>query len=120
MREEPAWTPYGFEKRVYRYPSHLKSRPKLWMWSLRDLAILGCMLPVSILLAVWGKVLFPLGVTIGFAALSVRMEEEAVSDYIRRIVRYLVKPKRYVWQHGSGTDRKTRPAAAFSKNRFCI
>ena len=41
------------ERRVYRYPAHLKSKPKLWLWSLRDLAVLGCMLPFSVLLAVW-------------------------------------------------------------------
>ena len=56
------------ERRVYRYPAHLKSKPKLWLWSLRDLAVLGCMLPLSVLLAVWGGALFPLGITIGFAA----------------------------------------------------
>ena len=86
------------ERRVYRYPAHLKSKPKLWLWSLRDLAVLGCMLPFSVLLAVWGGVLFPLGITIGFAALSVRPEEDAVSDHVRRILRYLIRPKLYVWR----------------------
>ena len=87
------------ERRVYRYPAHLKSKPKLWLWSLRDLAVLGCMLPFSVLLAVWGGVLFPLGITIGFAALSVRPEEDAVSDHVRRILRYLTRPKLYVWKN---------------------
>ena len=88
----------GEERRIYRYPAHLKSRPKLGMWDLRDLAILGCMLTLAVLAAVWGGVLFPMGVTIGFAALSVRPDEDALSDHIRRIVRYLIRPRTYVWQ----------------------
>ena len=93
----------------YIYPQNLKSQAKLWLWNLRDLAIIGTALLVSVLAIAQLKMVLPLGLTFGYAFLTIRLEDNTVLDYIRRGFRYFVTTQQYYeWQNadiGSHTER---------------
>ena len=44
---------------TYIYPHNLKSQAKLWFWNLRDIAIIGVALLISILALTQIKIVLP-------------------------------------------------------------
>ena len=100
----------------YIYPQNLKAEAKLWLWSLRDVAILGIALILSILALSQMKFFLPLAVTLVFAFLTIRLDDQTVLDFIGRGFRYFVSAQQYYdWQEQSvgkrislGKDGDTR------------
>ncbi len=83
----------------YIYPQNLKAQAKLWLWGLRDVAILGVALIVSILALSQMKFFLPLAVTLVFAFLTIRLDDQTVLDFIGRGFRYFVSGQQeYRWQ----------------------
>ena len=90
----------------YIYPQNLKSQAKLWMWSLRDIAIIGISLIISILTLSQIKLYLPLAVTLVFVFLTIRLEEQTVLDFICRCYKYFISSQQYiVWQEKSVGQR---------------
>ena len=59
---------------IFIYPDNLTAKATLWLWELKDLAVVGVGLLLSVLaLASWGFLL-PLVLTVLYAFLSIRME----------------------------------------------
>lgn len=86
----------------YIYPQNLKAEAKLWLWSLRDVAILGIALILSILALLQMKFYLPLAVTLVFAFLSIRLDDQTVLDFIGRGFRYFVSAQQYYeWREQS-------------------
>lgn len=79
----------------YLYPQNLKSQAKLWLWNLRDIAIIGTALLVSVLAIAQLKFVLPLGLTLAYAFLTIRLEDNTVLDYIKRGFRYFVTSQQY-------------------------
>ena len=79
----------------YIYPQNLKAEAKLWLWSLRDVAILGIALILSILALSQMKFFLPLAVTLVFAFLTIRLDDQTVLDFINRGFRYFVSAQQY-------------------------
>ena len=79
----------------YIYPQNLKAEAKLWLWSLRDVAILGIALILSILALSQIKFYLPLAVTLVFAFLTIRLDDQTVLDFIGRGFRYFVSAQQY-------------------------
>ena len=48
---------------MYIYPENLKAKPMLWLWLLRDIAIIGVAALISVLSLVQGVGMAPLVVT---------------------------------------------------------
>ena len=100
----------------YIYPQNLKAEAKLWLWSLRDVAILGIALILSILALAQIKFYLPLAVTLVFAFLTIRLDDQTVLDFIGRGFRYFVSVQQYYeWREQSvgkrislGKDGDTR------------
>ena len=100
----------------YIYPQNLKAEAKLWLWSLRDVAILGIALILSILALSQMKFFLPLAVTLVFAFLTIRLDDQTVLDFIGRGFRYFVSAQQYFeWREQSvgrrislGKDSDTR------------
>lgn len=83
----------------YIYPQNLKAQAKLWLWRLKDLAILGAALLVSVLALSQLKFFLPLAVTLMFAFLTMRFDDNSVLDYIRRAARYFIITQQfYIWK----------------------
>lgn len=87
---------------IYYYPYDLKSRAKLWLWDLRDIAIIGVALLISLL--AWTQIQFylPMALTLMYMFLSIRLDDSSVMDYILCGVRYfLVTQQYYEWKEGA-------------------
>ena len=109
------------EKTVYRYPAGLQGRAAVAFWRLRDLAVVGGILPFALLLASRAGVFFPLGACVGFALLTARPDGGvSVFDVILRAGRYLLLPRLYVWRpsgRGDWTGKGRKGKAPKRKNR---
>ena len=80
---------------IFIYPDNLTAKPKLWLWELKDLAVVGVGLLLSVLaLAVLG-LLVPLVLTVLYAFLSIRMEDSSILDFLRNAVCFLLLHQQY-------------------------
>ena len=59
---------------MYIYPENLKAKPMLWLWLLRDIAIIGVAALISVLSLVQGVGMAPLVVTVLYAFLSIQVD----------------------------------------------
>ena len=83
----------------YIYPQNLKAQAQLWLWRLKDLAILGAALLVSVLALAQMKFFLPLALTLVSAFLTMRFDDTSVLDYILRAVRYFITTQQFfVWK----------------------
>ncbi len=64
----------------YIYPQNLKASAKLWLWNLRDVAILGVAPILSILALSQMQFFLPLAVTLVFAFLTIRLDSRRLDD----------------------------------------
>ena len=62
-------------QKQYIYPQNMRTQAKLWFWNLKDVIILAIALTISVVS--WGKLGFilPAALTLGYAFLSIRMDE---------------------------------------------
>lgn len=79
----------------YLYPQNLKATANLWLWSLRDFAILCIAVLLSALALVQLGMFIPVAVTLCFGFLTIRMDDTTVLDYMRYAVRYLISTQQY-------------------------
>ena len=82
-------------QKQYIYPQNMRTQAKLWFWNLKDVIILAIALTISVVS--WAKLGFilPAALTLGYAFLSIRMDEYLVLDFIRRAWRYFVSTQQY-------------------------
>lgn len=84
---------------MYIYPENLKAKATLWLWTLRDVAVIGIGLLISILALAQGGFMPPLVVTVLFAFLSIRVEDASILDFLRYAVNFLfLKQQSYEWR----------------------
>ena len=84
---------------IYIYPNDLKAKPTLWLWALRDVAIIGVCLVLSVLALVELGLLPPLICTVLYAFLSIRLEGASILDFLRYAMCFLfLKQQYYEWR----------------------
>ena len=84
---------------MYIYPENLSAKPTLFLWQLRDVAILAAALVLSIFLLVKASLMLPLILTIVFAILSVRVDGSSILDFLRFAAAFfLTKQQYYEWR----------------------
>lgn len=84
---------------MFIYPNNLKAKPQLWLWELRDIAIIGIGLILSVLALTQGIGGFPLVITILFGFLSVRVEGTSVLDFLCHAAAFLFLSQQfYEWR----------------------
>ena len=67
---------------IFIYPDNLKAKAKLWLWELRDVAVIGAGLLLLVL-------------TVLYAFLSIRMEGASILDFLRCAVCFLFLHQQY-------------------------
>ena len=83
----------------YLYPQNLKATANLWLWSLRDFAILGVAALLSIVCIVHLQFFIPAAATLCYGFLTIRMDETTVMDFIKYAIRYFITtPQHYEWR----------------------
>lgn len=84
---------------TYIYPQNLKATANLWLWGLRDFAILCVAALISAVALVHLRFLMPAAITLCFGFLTIRMEDITVLDFIRYAVRYFISTQQeFYWR----------------------
>ena len=73
----------------------MRTQTKLWLWTLKDIIILGIALTLSVVS--WAKLGFiiPAALTVVYAFLTMRMDETSILDYIKCSWRYFISTQQY-------------------------
>ena len=95
---------------MYIYPDNLKSKAILWLWELRDIAIIGVGALISVFAMAQLGFLPPVVITAAYAFLSIRLEDTSILDFLRYAIRYfLLGQQTYAWGLcNSSTDRSEK------------
>lgn len=80
---------------MFIYPRDLKSKPTLWLWELKDIAVLGAGLVLSVLALARGFGMLPLVLSFTFGFLSIRIDGTSVLDFLRHAVGFLFLNQQY-------------------------
>lgn len=81
--------------KVYIYPHNMRASATLWLWSLKDFAIIVIAALFSALVLTTTKILIPAVLTAVYAFLSIRSDETTVLDFIKYGVRYFISTQQY-------------------------
>lgn len=80
---------------IFIYPEDLKAKAMLWLWTLRDIAVIGAGFLFSVLALVQGGVMFPMVATVLYAFLSIRVESASILDFLRYAFSFLLWNQQY-------------------------
>lgn len=84
---------------MYIYPENLKAKPMLWLWLLRDIAIIGVAALISVFALVNGSSMAPLVVAVLYAFLSIQVDGSSILDFLRKAACFLfLQQQRYEWR----------------------
>ncbi len=84
---------------MYIYPDNLRAKAKLWLWELKDIAIIGIGFLLSVLALTQGAGMFLMVLTVLYAFLSIRMEGASILDFLRCAVCFLfLHQQYYTWE----------------------
>lgn len=79
----------------YLYPQNLKATANMWLWGLKDFAILGIAALLSIFMLVQLRIFIPAVATLCYGFLTIRMDDTTVLDFLRYAVRYFISTQQY-------------------------
>ena len=83
---------------MYIYPENLKAKPMLWLWLLRDIAIIGVAALISVMALVQGVGMAPLVGTVLYVFLSIQVDGSSILDFLRRAACFLLlQQQKYEW-----------------------
>lgn len=80
---------------MFIYPENLKAKPMLWLWELRDVAIIAAALLLSVFALSQSGSLAPLVGAALYAFLSIRVEENSVLGFLCSAARFLLLQQQY-------------------------
>lgn len=80
---------------MYLYPDNLRAKAKLWLWELKDIAVIGVGLLLSVLALTQGAGMLLLVLTVLYAFLSIRTEGASILDFLRCAVCFLFLHQQY-------------------------
>ena len=84
---------------MYIYPDNLKAAPTLFLWRLKDLAVIGVGALISIFAMVQVGFSVPLAVTLAYAFLAIRFDDTSILDFIKYAARYFfVEQQEFRWR----------------------
>ena len=72
---------------MYIYPDNLAAKATLWLWELKDLAIIGIGFLIGALL--------PLALVVAYGFLSIRFDNTSILDFIRYAAAYFFTRQQY-------------------------
>lgn len=81
------------------YPQNMKASATLWLWSLRDFAVIVIAALFSALVLATTKILIPAVLTAAYALLSIRSDDTTVLDFLKYAIRYFISTQQYyIWR----------------------
>ena len=83
----------------YIYPQNMRASATLWLWSLKDFAIIVVGALFSAMVLATTRILIPAVLTAAFAFLSIRSDETTILDFLEYAVRYFISTQQvYYWK----------------------
>lgn len=73
----------------------MRASATLWLWSLRDFAVIVIAALFSALVLATTKIFIPAVLTAAFAFLSIRSDETTVLDFLKYAIRYFISTQQY-------------------------
>ena len=80
---------------IYIYPQDLKAKPNMWMWGLKDFAVLGIGALISAIFLIYVHWSLPLGITAVYAFMTIRLDETTILDYVWYAISYFIASQQY-------------------------
>ena len=80
---------------MFIYPENLKAKPKLWLWQLRDMFIIGICLILSALALAQGIGMALLVLTFLYAFLAIQVDDASIMDFLRKAALFLFLQQQY-------------------------
>ena len=77
------------------YPQNMKAKANMWLWSLKDFAIIGIGALLSAVFLIYLHKLLLVGIVAVYAFMTIRLDETTVMDYIRYAFRYFITTQQY-------------------------
>jgi len=74
----------------YLYPQNLKAEANMWLWSMRDFAVVIVCALLAVLVLSTTKSPIPLAVAATYGFLTIRLEELCILDFISWATRYFI------------------------------
>ena len=85
---------------MYIYPSNLRARATLLLWSLRDIAVTVVLALVGVLALTQTGTPILIAVAVAYTFLAIRYDEASILDYLKRAWRFLVTEQQlYKWSN---------------------
>lgn len=73
---------------MYIYPDNLKSKASMWLWELKDLAVTGIIVLISVFAFAYAKLWFPMVIAGVYAFLTIQVEDTTILKFIRYACAY--------------------------------
>ena len=80
---------------MYIYPDNLKAKARLWLWELRDVAIIAVAVLLSVFALARSGSFAPLIGAVLYAFLSIRVEDNSVLGFLLFAARFLFLQQQY-------------------------
>ena len=96
---------------MFIYPDNLKAKATLWLWQLRDVAIIGVAFLLSVLALAQTGTMLPLVGTVLYAFLAIQVEGSSVLDFLRRAACFLFLQQQY-YEWGQSCEEERTAASA--------
>lgn len=80
---------------TYIYPQNLKAEANLWLWNLRDFAVLSIALLLSAVAMARLGMLLPMAISFCFAFLTIRLDDTTVIEYMDYAAKFLFSTQQY-------------------------
>ena len=77
------------------YPQNMKAKANMWLWDLKDFAIIGIGALLSAVFLIYLHKVVLLGIVAVYAFMTIRLDETTVMDYIRYAFRYFITTQQY-------------------------
>lgn len=84
---------------MYIYPDNLRAAPMLFLWRLKDLAVIGIGALISVFALAQIGFSIPLIATLVYAFLAIRHDDISILDFIKYAVKYFfIEQQEYRWR----------------------
>lgn len=77
------------------YPQNMRASATLWLWSLKDFAIIVVGALFSAMVLATTRILIPAVLTAAFAFFSIRNDDTTILDFIKYAVKYFISTQQY-------------------------
>ena len=85
--------------RIYIYPDNLNANATLWLWQLRDLAVIGIGLLIAVFALTQLGLFLPMVLVAAYAFLSIHLDGLSVLDFLSFVVSfYLTEQQLFEWE----------------------